>query len=76
MKLLIDVAGAKHQKMYEANSNPNYLAHEDEPQDLFIGRENRYLLQRKDNNRPSLFEDSDITFNYWFCVARQFLRNH
>ena len=75
MKLLSDVGGANYQRINNASSI-RYLSHENEPENLYrnVGNKDRFHNIR--NEKPGFLSDTDITFNYWFCVASKFLRNH
>jgi hypothetical protein len=66
----------KHQELYEANST-HYLSHEDEPENFYRKYEDdgtEYI--KGDSSSRNLFDDSDIKNNYWFMVAKIYLKLH
>ena len=66
----------KHQKIDKVNNYPQYLSHKDEPVDLYQKYgDDSFIPKRGSSNLRNLFDDSDIVDNYWFNIARKYLRN-
>jgi len=76
MKLLMNTDDTNHQKMNEATSSLRYLSHENEPENQYRNHKLKDNSRHRVNNLSGFLDDADITFNYWFCVASKFLKNH
>jgi hypothetical protein len=74
MNLLMSKLNSRYD-VSDYSDNPHYLAHEDEPVDLYKKyNDSDFRPIRGGRNLHNLFSDSEIKNYYWLEIARKYLR--